>query len=89
MPKPVITPLAPKFVGNSGPIPTTPECFLSIRDVLDRLTISRSPLCELIKDTVRQFPAPVHIGRPSVWVERQVEAYMRDVVETERVISPN
>lgn len=62
----------------------TPERFLSIRDVLGRLSISRSLLYELIKDPVRPFPSPVHIGRRSVWIEREVEAFMQDVVETER-----
>ncbi|OYW83256.1 MAG: hypothetical protein B7X53_02490 [Hyphomonas sp. 34-62-18] len=64
--------------------PDPPERFLSIRDVLGRLSISRSLLYELIKDPVRPFPSPVHIGRRSVWIEREVEAFMQDVVETER-----
>lgn len=61
-----------------------PQRFLSLRDVLDRLTISRSLLYELIKDPVQPFPSPVHLGRRSVWVEREVEAYMRRVIEAER-----
>lgn len=61
-----------------------PHRFLSLRDVLDRLTISRSLLYELIKDPIQPFPAPVHLGRRSVWVEGEVEAYMREVVEAER-----
>jgi predicted DNA-binding transcriptional regulator AlpA len=64
--------------------PVSPERFLSIRDVLGRLSISRSLLYELIKDPVRPFPSPVHIGRRSVWIEREVEAFMQDVVKTER-----
>lgn len=61
-----------------------PERFLSLRDILGRLTISRSLLYELIKDPVRPFPAPVHIGRRSVWIEAEVEAYMRRLIEEER-----
>ena len=61
-----------------------PQRFLSLRDVLDRLTISRSLLYELIKDPVQPFPSPVHLGRRSVWVEREVEDYMTEVVESER-----
>jgi predicted DNA-binding transcriptional regulator AlpA len=57
---------------------------LSLRDVLDRLTISRSLLYELIKDPVRPFPSPVHLGRRSLWVEGEVEAYMREVAESGR-----
>ena len=58
--------------------------FLSLRDVLDRLTISRSLLYELIKDPVQPFPAPIHIGRRSVWVENEVVSYMRAVLITAR-----
>ena len=42
--------------------------------------ILASLLNELIKDPVRPFPAPVHLGRRSVWVEGEVEAYMREVM---------
>lgn len=72
-------------------VPTTsaePERFLSLRDVLGRLTISRSLLYQLIKDPVRPFPAPVHIGRRSVWIEAEVEAYMRRVVDEDRGSAP-
>lgn len=58
--------------------------FLSLRDVLDRLTISRSLLYELIKDPILPFPAPVHIGRRSVWVENEVESYMQAVLQSAR-----
>lgn len=81
---PSIVPMSPRSSGAPSSIPHTPQRFLSLRDVLGRLTISRSLLYELIKDPVRPFPAPVHIGRRSVWVEGEVEAYMREVVETER-----
>lgn len=61
-----------------------PTRFLSLRQVLDRTSISRSLVYQLIKDEERPFPAPVHIGRRSVWVEGEVEAYMQDVVNSER-----
>lgn len=63
-----------------------PTRFLSLRQVLDRTSISRSLVYQLIKDEERPFPEPVHIGRRSVWVEGEVEAYMRGVVESERGI---
>lgn len=84
MQKTGIIPLIPKPREPFDLPPQPPARFLSLRDVLDRLTISRSLLYELIKDPVRPFPAPVHLGRRSVWVEGEVEAYMREVVETER-----
>lgn len=84
MPKPAMMPLTPKAREPSSLTPQTPRRFLSLRDVLDRLTISRSLLYELIKDPVRPFPPPVHLGRRSVWLESEVEAYIRDVVDAER-----
>lgn len=84
MPRPTIVPIPPRSSGVPGFVPHTPQRFLSLRDVLDRLTISRSLLYELIKDPVQPFPAPVHLGRRSVWVEGEVEAYMREVAEAER-----
>ena len=79
-----IDPIPPKSAEVVRPKKHKPRRFLSLRDVLDRLTISRSLLYELIKDPIQPFPSPVHLGRRSVWVEREVEAYMRDVVEAER-----
>lgn len=62
----------------------SPTRFLSLRQVLDRTSISRSLVYQLIKDEERPFPAPVHIGRRSVWVESEVEAFIRGVVDDER-----
>jgi predicted DNA-binding transcriptional regulator AlpA len=39
-----------------------PTRFLSLRQVLDRTSISRSLVYQLIKDEERPFPAPVHIA---------------------------
>ena len=84
MPRPTIVPMLPRSSEPPGLVPHAPQRFLSLRDVLDRMTISRSLLYELIKDPVRPFPSPVHLGRRSVWVEGEVEAFMRGVVEAER-----
>ncbi|MBI1339320.1 AlpA family phage regulatory protein [bacterium] len=85
MPKPNIVSLPPKRPDVPKPPAHAPQRFLSLRDVLDRLTISRSLLYELIKDPVQPFPSPVHLGRRSVWLESEVEDYMRNVVEAERM----
>lgn len=61
-----------------------PTRFLSLRQVLDRTSISRSLVYQLIKDEERPFPAPVHIGRRSVWLEGEVEAYMLKLIQAER-----
>lgn len=79
-----IDPTPPKGAEVVRPGKHKPQRFLSLRDVLDRLTISRSLLYELIKDPIHPFPSPVHLGRRSVWVEGEVEAYMQDVIEAER-----
>jgi predicted DNA-binding transcriptional regulator AlpA len=84
MPKTVIIPLTSRAREPFDLPPQSPPRFLSLHDVLDRLTISRSLLYQLIKDPVRPFPAPVHLRRRSVWVEGEVEEYMRQVVETGR-----
>jgi predicted DNA-binding transcriptional regulator AlpA len=84
MPKTAIIALTSKPREPLQPPQPAPQRFLSLRDVLDRLTISRSLLYELIKDPVRPFPAPVHIGRRSVWVEGEVSAYMSLIVENSR-----
>jgi len=84
MPRPTIVPMSARRSDAPGPVPHTPQRFLSLRDVLDRLTISRSLLYELIKDPVRPFPSPVHLGRRSVWIECEVETYMQAVVKAER-----
>lgn len=77
---------APRDSGpETAPAPAMDNLrFLSLRDVLDRLTISRSLLYELIKDPVLPFPSPVHIGRRSVWVRSEVECYMGQVIEASR-----
>lgn len=76
--------ISPQSPAAARPKSNRPQRFLALRDVLDRLTISRSLLYELIKDPVQPFPSPVHLGRRSVWVEREVEAYMQDVIVAER-----
>lgn len=88
MPKNIVTPPSPKAHEPLSFASVSPQRFLSLRDVLDRLTISRSLLYELIKDPVRPFPPPVHLGRRSVWVESEVEAFMRETVNAER-FNPN
>ncbi|WP_420537710.1 helix-turn-helix transcriptional regulator [Hyphomonas atlantica corrig.] len=61
-----------------------PIRFLSLNQVLDRLSVGRSTLYSQIKDSVRPFPSPVHIGRRSVWVESEVEAFMASLILSER-----
>jgi len=58
--------------------------FLSINQVLDRLSVGRSTLYVQLKHPSHPFPAPVHIGRRSVWVESEVETFMASLIQSER-----
>lgn len=62
-----------------------PIRFLSLNQVLDRLSVGRSTLYAQINDPDCPFPAPVHIGRRSVWVESEVENYMTSIISAQRI----
>ena len=59
---------------------TAPRRFLSLTQVLDMLSVSRSTLYANIHNEELPFPKPVHIGRRSVWLESEVLDYMSAVV---------
>ena len=63
---------------------TAPRRFLSLTQVLEMLSISRSTLYANIHNDEMPFPKPVHIGRRSVWLEREVLEYMSTVVHNSR-----
>ena len=84
MPDPNIIRMERHGAGPSNEHRAKPTRFLSLRQVLDRTSISRSLVYQLIKDEERPFPAPVHIGRRSLWIEREVEAFMQAVVRDGR-----
>ena len=84
MPDPNIIRMERRSVGPSTERRAKPTRFLSLRQVLDRTSISRSLVYQLIKDEERPFPAPVHIGRRSVWVEGEIEEYMKAIIQTSR-----
>ena len=84
MPEPNIIRLERRGAGRSSERHAKPTRFLSLRQVLDRTSISRSLVYQLIKDEERPFPAPVHIGRRSVWVEAEVEEYLCATIQTSR-----
>lgn len=84
MPEPNIVPIKRNGNESNAERPAKPTRFLSLRQVLDRTSISRSLIYQLIKDETRPFPAPVHIGRRSVWIESEIEAYLTSVIQNER-----
>jgi len=58
--------------------------FLSLGQVLSRMTIGKTFLYDLMKDPITPFPPPIHIRRRSVWVVSEVEAYMRKAIDKQR-----
>lgn len=54
--------------------------FIRLQAVLKRVGIGRSKLYEMIKD--KTFPAPVKIGRASVWPASRVTAWMHKQLDT-------
>lgn len=53
--------------------------FLRIKDVLDRVPVSRPTIYRLIKK--REFPEPLSIGSSSLWVEAEIEQWMNDKIK--------
>jgi len=49
------------------------------------MSVGRSLIDQLINDDERPCPPPVHVGRRSVWLEDEVEAYLRELLEAERI----
>ena len=53
--------------------------FIRVRQVIERLAISRTTLWRLIKKG--EFPPPVKISKyASAWVDTDVEAYIRKLI---------
>lgn len=52
---------------------------IRLPDVLSRVGLGRSKVYQLIKEG--QFPAPVKIGRSSLWLEQGVSAWINERLE--------
>jgi len=63
--------------------------FLGLRQVLDLLSVGRSTLYAQIKDPEMPFPAPIHLGRRSVWIESEVQEFMQMAVASSREAKPS
>lgn len=50
--------------------------FLPLPQVQARTSVCKATLYELIREG--QFPKPIKLGRKSVWLEAEVDQWMRD-----------
>lgn len=55
-----------------------PTRFLRIKDVLDRVPVSRPTIYRLMKKD--EFPKCVTIGCSSLWLESEVNAWMQEKI---------
>ncbi|NJB92142.1 helix-turn-helix transcriptional regulator [Xanthomonas arboricola] len=58
--------------------PTTIQRLLRLRDVLERVGMSKSTLYSRIRD--KTFPQPLHLGTSSVWVESEVTDWINQQI---------
>ena len=49
--------------------------FLRIKDVLDSVALSRATLYRLVNNG--DFPQPVKVGNSTMWVQKEVDDWMR------------
>ncbi len=56
--------------------------FLTLKEVLDRVGISRSLVYELVSSGA--FPTQVKVGTRTVWVAAELDAWMADRMEKSR-----
>ena len=49
--------------------------FMRMSDVEETVGLKRSKIYELMNDPVDPFPSPIHIGKVSRWVEREIIAW--------------
>ena len=58
--------------------------FLPMRDVEKSVGLRKSKIYELMKDYDDPFPAPIHLGARSVWIEREVAEWKIRRIEKQR-----
>ena len=56
---------------------------LRIKDVLELVPLSKSRLYLLIRDN--EFPKPIKLGKISVWVESDVRAFIKKLINNRGV----
>jgi len=55
--------------------------FLKLADVMQSIGVSQAMVYKLIKDKANPLPAPVKIGRASVWIERDIVNWKSTLVK--------
>ncbi|PPU41873.1 helix-turn-helix transcriptional regulator [Xanthomonas arboricola] len=58
--------------------PITVQRLLRLRDVLERVGMSKSTLYSRIRE--KTFPQPLHLGTSSVWVESEVTDWINQQI---------
>jgi len=58
------------------------EKLLNLNQVKNKTSRSKSVIYRLIN--TNDFPAPIKIGRSSVWVESEVDAWITDLIANSR-----
>ncbi|CAD7379729.1 helix-turn-helix transcriptional regulator [Xanthomonas arboricola] len=58
--------------------PTTTQWLIQLRDVLERVGMSKSTLYSRIRD--KTLPQPFHLGTSSVWVESEVADWINQQI---------
>ncbi|WP_420383658.1 helix-turn-helix transcriptional regulator [Novosphingobium sp.] len=59
------------------------ERFLRLPDVVRHVGFKDSKIYALIQ--VKQFPAPIKLGRTSVWLETEIAAWMTERIDSARL----
>lgn len=59
---------------------TKPLRLISLSEVMDRVGLSKATVYKRIHDG--DFPAPVHLGSTSRWVESEIDAWIQEQIET-------
>ena len=54
------------------------DCFLNLKQVIDKVAIQKSKIYELISN--KEFPAPIKIGTMSRWSQFEIVEWMNSYV---------
>lgn len=65
-------------------MPAKAEQFIKLPDVKAKTSLSKTKIYALIKDEHEDFPAPIKLGRSSVWLMSEVQDWMDKQVAASR-----
>ena len=70
------------MTASIDPTPSKPTRFIRVGEVIHRTSLARQTLYEHIGQG--RFPAPVKLGRLSVWLEHEVQQWIEDRIAESR-----